>query len=448
MTGFSPTANGAAPSRAPGDDGGVRHSGVAPGDIAVGVVIGRSSEYFDFFVFGIASALVFPAIMFPFLPHLEATLWSFAIFALAFIARPIGTLTSMVVQRRFSISVKLTLALFTLGTATVGIAFLPTYASIGPAAIVLLALFRFAQGLGLGGSWDGLPSLLNLTAPPGRRGWYAMLGQLGAPFGFALASGLFAFLYTSLSQADFLSFGWRYPFFVSFALNVVALFARLRMVVSPEYQEMMKERELQPADLGDLLNNNKITILVGAFATLASAALFHLVTIFPISWVTIYTNQPIGAFLVTQTFGAGLAAIAMVASGYIADRIGRRRTVATLAGSIAVFSGFVPTLLGGGAVGQTIFVLAGFILLGLSYGQAQGTVTAGLVGRNRYTGAALTADVSWLIGAAFAPLVALGLGTVFGLGAVSIYLLSGSAATWLALWYSHRFQAPPGGGQA
>ena len=447
MTGYSPTANGAAPARAPGDDEIVRHGEVTPGDIAVGVVIGRSSESFDFFVFGIAAALVFPAIMFPFLPHFEATLWSFAIFSLAFVARPIGTITSMMLQRRFSISVKLTLALFTLGTATAGIAFLPTYQAIGPAAIVLLALFRFAQGLGLGGSWDGLPSLLNLTAPPGRRGWYAMLGQLGAPVGFALASGLFAYLYISLSQADFLSFGWRYPFFVSFAMNVVALFARLRMVVSPEFQEMMKERELQPADVPDLVRNNSGTILVGAFAALASYALFHLVTIFPISWVTIHTNQPIGSFLITQTFGAGLAALAMLASGYIADRIGRRQTVATLAGSIAVFSGFVPTLLSGGSTGQTIFVLVGFILLGLSYGQAQGTVTAGLTGRNRYTGAALTADLAWLIGAAFAPLVALGLGTKFGLGAVSVYLLSGSAATWIALWYSHKYQAPPGRGQ-
>ena len=418
------------------------HSGVTPGDIAVGVVIGRSSEYFDFFVFGIASALVFPSIMFPFLPYYEATLWSFAIFSLAFIARPIGTIASMAIQRRFSISVKLTLALFLLGTASAGIAFLPTYESIGPAAIVLLALFRFAQGLGIGGSWDGMPSLLNLTAPPERRGWYAMLGQLGAPVGFIIAAGLFAYLYSSLSQADFLSFGWRYPFFVTLALSVVALFARLRMVVSPEFQEMMKERELQPAHLPELVRDNAGIIVVGAFATLASYALFHLVTIFPISWVILHSNQSVPSFLLTQIVGAVLAAVAMLASGVIADRIGRRRTVATLAGSIAVFSGFVPTLLGGGRVGQTTFVLVGFILLGLSYGQAQGTVTAGLAGRSRYTGAALTSDLAWLIGAAFAPLVALGLSNWFGLGAVSIYLLSGTAWTWLALWVSRQLEPP------
>ena len=440
MTGYSPAANGSPMSGAPQEDDRANHAEVTPGDIAVGVVIGRSSEYFDFFVFGIASALVFPAVMFPFLPHYEATLWSFAIFSLAFIARPIGTIASMRLQKRFDISVKLTLSLFVLGTATAGIAFLPSYSTIGPAAIVLLALFRFAQGLGLGGTWDGLPSLLNLTAPRGKRGWYAMLGQLGAPTGFILAAGLFAYLYSSLSQADFLSFGWRYPFFVTMALSVVALFARLRMVVSPEYQEMMKERELQPADLPDLIRNDSGIIIVGAFAALASYALFHLVTIFPISWVSLHTNQSIPSFLMTQVAGAFLAAIAMLLSGIIADKVGRRRTVATLAGAIGVFSGFVPTLLGGGQVGQTTFVLVGFILLGLSYGQAQGTVTFGLVGRNRYTGAALTSDLSWLIGAAFAPLVALGLSNWFGLGAVSIYLLSASAWTWLALWISNQLE--------
>lgn len=436
MSGYSSTASGTSP--ASGGNSKQANHGVTAGDIAVGVVIGRSSEYFDFFVFGIASALVFPPLFFPFLPHLEATLWSFLIFSLAFIARPIGTITSMFVQERFSVSVKLTLALFTLGTSTAGIAFLPTYESIGPAAIVLLALFRFGQGLGMGGSWDGLPSLLNLIAPKERRGWYAMLGQLGAPLGFAIASGLFAYLYTNLSKDDFLDFGWRYPFFVAFAMNVVALFARLRMVVSPEFQELMAQRELQPADTSALIRDHWSDILVASFARLASYALFHLVTIFPISWVILHTLQPVETFLRTQFFGAGLAAIAMVISGFIADRIGRRRTLAFLAIGIAVFSGFTPMLLGGGTVGQNVFILVGFILLGLSYGQSSGTITAKLTGRERYTGAALTADLAWLIGAAFAPLVALGLSTVFGLGAVSVYLLSGAACSLIALQISRQ----------
>ena len=219
---------------------------VAPGDIAVGVVIGRSSEYFDFFVFGIASVLVFPSLLFPFLPRLEGTLAAFGIFALAFVARPFGTALSMAVQRRWGRGTKLTLALVLLGACTVGMAFLPSYAQAGTPAITALVLLRLGQGLALGGSWDGLPSLLALAAPRQRRGWYAMLGQLGAPLGFALAASLFAYLYASLTPDEFLDWGWRYPFCVAFAINVVALFARLRLVVGQSYAELLQARELHP----------------------------------------------------------------------------------------------------------------------------------------------------------------------------------------------------------
>ena len=406
---------------------------VDPGDIAVGVVIGRTSEYFDFFVFGIAAVLVFPAVFFPLEQRLDGTLMAFAIFALAFIARPFGTAISMAIQRRWGRATKLTIALFVLGTATAGMAFLPSYQSIGPSAIWLLALLRIAQGLALGGSWDGLPSLLAKSAPEGRRGWYAMLGQLGAPVGFILASGLFAYLYGSLNQEDFLSWGWRYPFFVAFAINVVALFARLRLVATEEYEDLLERQELEPVSTRELMATQGHNVVIGAFAALASYALFHLVTVFPLSWILLFSQQSVTAFLMVQILGGFLCAGAIVASGWIADRYGRRRTLGTLAAMIAVFSGFAPTLLDGGTRGQDVFILLGFILLGLSYGQASGTVTANFAPRYRYTGAALTSDIAWLIGAAFAPLVALGLSAHFGLAYVSLYLLSGAACTLAAL---------------
>ncbi|MFZ3117787.1 MAG: MFS transporter [Variovorax sp.] len=413
---------------------------VSPSDIAVGVVIGRASEYFDFFVYGIASALVFPSVFFPFADRLTGTLYAFAIFSLAFIARPFGTALSMAIQRRYGREAKLTAAIFMLGTATAGIAFLPTYESIGVTAIVLLAVLRVAQGIALGGSWDGLPSLLALAAPQNRRGWYAMLGQLGAPFGFLMAGGLFAYLSSSIPAEDFLTWGWRYPFYVAFAINVVALFARLRLVAATEYSRLLDDRELEPTGIVEITRAQGGNILIGAFAALASYALFHIVTIFPLSWISLYSEQSVSQFLVIQVIGACLAAVAMVASGKIADRIGRRRTLGTLAVAIAVFSGFAPTLLDGGNVGQDTFILVGFILLGLSYGQASGTVTSNFAARYRYTGAALTADVAWLIGAAFAPLVALGLSAHFGLGYVSVYLLSGAACTLTALWVNRTLE--------
>lgn len=406
---------------------------VAPGDIAVGVVIGRASEYFDFFVFGIASVLVFPAVFFPFEDRLHGTLYAFVVFALAFIARPVGTLAGMQIQRHFGRSTKLTVALFLLGSSTVGMALLPSYEAAGALAIVLLALCRVGQGLATGGSWDGLPSLLALNAPEKRRGWYAMLGQLGAPLGFFVACGLFAYLYANLSSADFLSWGWRYPFFAAFAINVVALFARLRLVVTHEYERQLEEHELEPCNVRELFAAQGHNVFIGAFAALASYALFHIVTVFPLSWVNLYSQQEIGEFLRVELVGAVLAALAMPVSGRIADRIGRRNLLGTLAVLIAVFSVATPWLLDGGNTGQNAFILIGFVLLGLSYAQAAGSVTSNFLPHFRYTGAALTADLAWLIGAAFAPLVALALSARFGLVAVTLYLLSGAACTVLAL---------------
>jgi MFS family permease len=433
---MSNTQQDALPQHIPGHDarhGSADHSRVAPGEIAIGVIIGRASEFFDFFVFGIASVLVFPEVFFPFARSLEGTLYAFTIFSFAFIARPIGSVVFMAIQRRYGREAKLTIALFLLGISTAGIAFLPGYAALGFTSIVLLAIFRVGQGIALGGSWDGLPSLLALNAPANRRGWYAMLGQLGAPVGFAVASALFSFLYSSLAADDFLDWGWRYPFYVAFAINVVALFARLRLVATHEYARLLDERELEPVSAVEVVRAQGSTIVIGAFAALASYALFHLVTVFPLSWIRLYSTQSISEFLGVQIIGAALGAAGMIASGKIADRVGRRRTLATLAVLIAVFSGFAPTLLGGGRLGQDIFLLLGFILLGLSYGQASGAVSPNFEARYRYTGAALTSDLGWLIGAAFAPLVALGLSAHFGLAYVSVYLLSGAACTLAAL---------------
>lgn len=416
------------------------HEDVTPSEIAVGVIIGRSSEYFDFFVFGIACVLVFPSLLFPFLSRLDGTLMAFALLAVAFVVRPVGTAISMAIQRRWGRGTKLTIALFMLGVCTVGMAFLPGYKDAGTAAIVALLILRVGQGLALGGSWDGLPSLLAMSAPKERRGWYAMIGQLGAPLGFVLAAGLFAYLYSSLTVQEFLAWGWRYPFFVAFAVNVVALFARLRLVVGQSYSELLKDRELQPVPVSRVMRDEGSNVLLGAFAALASFALFHLVTVFPLSWITLYSEQPVTQILGVQIVGAFLAAGAIMVSGWLSDHLGRRKLLGGMAVLIGVFSFMAPVLLNTGEVGSTMFLLLGFVLLGLSYGQASGTVTANFSPQYRYTGAALSADLAWIIGAAFAPLVALYLSAQFGLLAVTVYLLSGVACTLGALNLNRRME--------
>ncbi|MCE4226545.1 MHS family MFS transporter [Methylobacterium sp. C25] len=411
---------------------------VAPGEIAIGVVIGRASEYFDFFVFGIASVLVFPKVFFSF-EHdaLTATLYSFAVFALAFVARPIGTVIFMAVDRRHGRSVKLTTALFLLGSSTAAISFLPSYESIGYAAIWLLAGLRIAQGLALAGAWDGLASLLALNAPPDRRGWYAMIPQLGAPLGFIVASLLFAFFIVNLSSEDFLDWGWRFPFYCAFTINVVALFARLSIVASDEFKALMDQRSLEPVPVFELLRRHGLHVWIGAFVPLAAFALFHLVTIFPISWLALFADRPPGEFLIVQCSGAIVCAGAIAASGLIADQIGRRNTLilsACLIGLFAIGSIIAPLIFGESAIGQTIYVNVGFMILGLAYGQTAGAVTSRLGARYRYTGAALTSDLAWMFGAGFAPLVVLFLASRYGLAMVGLYLLSGAASTLLALF--------------
>jgi len=410
------------------------HHQVSPAEIAIGVIIGRTSEFFDFFVYAIASVLVFPALFFPFVDALTGTLWSFAIFSLAFIARPFGSLVFMAIDRAYGRGTKLTIALFMLGGSTAAIAFLPSYADAGMTSIWLLALLRLGQGFALGGTWDGLASLLALNAPEDKRGWYAMIPQLGAPFGLIVASLLFAYMVASLSAADFLDWGWRYPFFVAFAINVVALFARLRIVVTSEFEHLFRTRDLQPVSVSSTIRTEWRTIVIGAFAPLASFALFHMVTVFPLSWVYLFTRETPTSFLLIEAVAAAFGVVAVVASGRLADAFGRRRLLGACAVGIAVFSGFAPQLLDAGTVGEIVFMVVGFVLLGLAFGQSSGVVASGFATEHRYTGSAFTSDLSWLLGAGFAPLAALLLSVNFGLIASGAYLLSGALATLIALW--------------
>jgi MFS family permease len=409
------------------------HGALKPGEIAVGVIVGRTSEFFDFFVYAIASVIVFPKLVFPFVDPLTGTLWSFAIFALAFVARPVGTLVFTAIDRAYGRGAKLTTALFLLGGSTMSMAFLPGYQEIGIASAWLLALLRVGQGVALGGTWDGLASLLALNSPQNRRGWYAMVPQLGAPLGLMVASALFAYFLAHLSSADFLDWGWRYPFFVAFAINVVALFARLRIVVTPEYAQRFETHDLQPAPIKETLRFTGRNIVIGAFAPLASFALFHIVTVFPLSWVFLYTPETPTRFLIIQTICAAFGVAAIIASGLIADRTGRRTVLAVTAAMIAAFSGFAPQLLNAGEAGEWAFMITGFLLLGLSFGQSSGAVASSFPPEYRYTASALTSDLAWLFGAGFAPFVALALSARFGLMFSGAYLLSGAVCTLIAL---------------
>ena len=315
-------------------------------DIAIGVIIGRASEFFEYFVFALACVLVFPYTIFPFVSPVEGTLLSFGVLALGFLARPVGTLFFTEIDRHYGRGTRLTIALFLMGLSTVAISFLPSYESEGWLVIASLCLFRCGQGVSIAGSWDGTASLLALRAPPDRRGRYATLPQIGAPLGLILAAALFLFLMVSLSEEDFLAFGWRYPFFVTFAINVVALFARLRLTESTEFQQLFTQTELAPQPTLTVLRQEWLQIIVGAFTPLASLALFHMVTIFPLSWIALHAPDHLVLFIIIEVVAATLGLGAIIASGTIADRIGRRRLLVYMAVAIGLFAIVSPSCWG------------------------------------------------------------------------------------------------------
>lgn len=418
-----------------------RHGKIDANEIAVGVILGRTSEFFDFFVYAIASVVVFPALVFPYAGPLGGTLLSFAVFAVAFLARPVGTALFIAIDRKFGRGTKLTIALLVLGLATVCMGFIPSHESAGHWAAVMLIVLRIAQGIALGGTWDGMPSLLAVSAPENRKGWYAMIPQLGAPLGLIVASALFAYFIAKLTPADFYAWGWRYPFFVAFAINVVALFARLRIVVSPTYQAAFNSTELQPSPIGQTLKEEGPSILVGTFAPLATFAMIHMVTVYPLSWVFLYTEDNVARFLVIQLIAAAIGVASVIASGVLADRFGRRKLLGATSVGIGIFAIAALPLLDRGLIGETVYLVIGYILLGLAFGQASGVIASNFAQRNRYTASAITSDLAWLFGAGFAPLAALWISANFGLWAGGAYLLSGTIVTLLVLRWNRSLAA-------
>jgi len=410
--------------------------GVRPSEIAVGVSIGRVGEFFDFFVYGIASVLVFPTLFFPFASAYQGLCYAFVIFSLGFIARIPGALLFRVVQERHGRGTKLFGALLLLGTSTVCIAFLPGYMEIGAVSIALLAGLRFAQGMAVGGAWDGLPSLLAISAPAERKGWYAMISQIGAPLAFLVAAGLFAYLTSSIEADEFIDWGWRFAFFTAFAINVVTLFARLRMVVTPEFEQLFRARELTPSPLSSLLRSQGRDILLGALVPMGSYALFHLVTIFPLTWPVLGGGSfPLDNIFLLQIIGGFLCLATMLISGKVADRIGRVRTLWWATIIIALFCIPAP-LMGNTEFGSLAFIPSGFAVLGFALAQAAGAVNSIFGRQDRYSGALITNELGWLLGAGFAPLIALVLAHSLGNAGVAYYVVFAAAVSIIALHFN------------
>ncbi|GAB3332350.1 MFS transporter [Marilutibacter aestuarii] len=397
-------------------------------------LIGTTIEFFDFYIYATAAVLVFPSLFFPAGDPASSTLQSLATFALAFFARPIGSAVFGHFGDRVGRKATLVAALLTMGVSTVVIGLLPTYAQWGVAAPALLALCRFGQGLGLGGEWGGAVLLATENAPPGKRAWYGMFPQLGAPLGFLMATGAFLSLSAGLDEADFMAWGWRLPFLGSAVLVLLGLWIRLRLTETPAFQRVIDRQERVALPMRDVLVLHPRALLLGTVSALATFVLFYLMTVFALSWGTSRLGHAREDFLWMQMGGVLLFAATIPLSALYADRVGRRRMMLVASAAVMGFGFlFEPLFGGGGTVGTVAFLAIGLAIMGLTYGPL-GTILAELFPAEvRYSGASLAFNLSGIFGASLAPYIATWLASHHGLGYVGLYLSVAGALSMLAL---------------
>ncbi|MBS1817016.1 MAG: MHS family MFS transporter [Acidobacteria bacterium] len=402
----------------------------SPGQVLFASLIGTTIEFFDFYIYATAAVLVFPKLFFPTSDPASATLASLATFAVAFFARPIGSAFFGHFGDRVGRKTTLVAALLTMGGSTVGIGLLPTYASIGIAAPILLALCRFGQGLGLGGEWGGAVLLAIENAPPGKRAWYGMFPQLGAPIGFFFSGGIFLVLSGLFTDEQFFAFGWRLPFLASAALVIVGLYVRLTITETPVFQKVQHgEREKVPALT--VLRDHAGTLVAGTLTGITTFVLFYLMTVFTLSWGTTALHFTRDRFLIIQLLGIACFAVTIPISAIIAERVGRRPTMIWVTVAIGVFGLVLGPIFQAGTTGAVLTLTIGLALMGMTYGPI-GTLLSELFPTAvRYTGSSLTFNLAGIFGASLAPYIAMWLATNYGLPWVGYYL-TGSALLTLA----------------
>lgn len=406
----------------------------SPGQVLFASLIGTTIEFFDFYIYATAAVLVFPHLFFPTADPASATLQSFATFALAFFARPVGSALFGHFGDRIGRKATLVAALLTMGLSTVAIGLLPTYESIGIAAPLLLALCRLGQGLGLGGEWGGAVLLATENAPAHRRAWYGMFPQLGAPIGFICSTGIFLLLTGVLDEGQFLAWGWRIPFVASALLVFVGLYVRLRLTETPAFERVVENNERVRVPMWTVIRDYPHELVLGAFAATATFVIFYLMTVFTLSWGTAELGYSRQEFLIMQMVGILFCAATIPLSAVLADRFGRRAMLIASAVSVMLFGLTFESLFGsGGPVNATIFLALGLAVMGLTYGPlgtALGEIFPAAV---RYTGASVTFNLAGILGASLAPYVATWLATHHGLMAVGYYQSGAGLVTLLAL---------------
>jgi metabolite-proton symporter len=401
--------------------------------IVVASLVGTTIEFYDFYVYGTAAALVIGQAFFPQSAPGSQALNAFLTFGIAFLARPLGSILFGHFGDRVGRKSTLVASMVIMGVSTTLIGVLPSYAQAGVLAPSLLCLLRFCQGIGLGGEWGGAALLATENAPGGRRAWFGMFPQLGPPLGFLMANGLFLLLISGFGEASFIAWSWRIPFLLSAALVAIGLYVRVSLSETPAFRAALARNEQVQVPLADVLRLHWRPLIQGSLAIVVCYALFYISTVFALGYGVnarhIARTDFLGLLCIAVLFMAAATPISVA----LADRYGRR-PVLLAASALAALLGFaLPSLLGGGAMEILLFLSLALGIMGLTFGPL-GALLPELFPTNvGYTGASCAYNLGGIIGASFAPYLAQILLDRGGLEFVGYYITAAAAISFLSL---------------
>lgn len=416
------------------DDTHVAKPANSTGRIAVASFIGTAIEFYDFYVYATAAALVIGPVFFPQTSGSAQMLSAFLTFGIAFLARPLGSALFGHFGDRIGRKSTLVASLLLMGICTTLIGVLPGYATIGFWAPTLLCVLRFGQGLGLGGEWGGAALLATENAPKGKRGWFGMFPQLGPSIGFLVANGLFLTLALTLTDEQFRSWGWRIPFVLSALLVMVGLYVRLKLEETPIFANAIARHERVKMPIAELFSQYWQPMLLGAASMVVCYALFYISTVFSLSYGVASLGYSRETFLGLLCFAVLFMALATPLSAWASDRFGRK-PVLIVGGILAILSGFTmePLLTHGTTGGVALFLCIELFLMGVTFAPMGAMLPELFPTRVRYTGASAAYNLGGIVGASVAPFFAQKLVAMGGLSWVGGYVSAAAALSLIAV---------------
>lgn len=402
--------------------------------IAFASFIGTAIEFYDFYIYAMAAALVIGQVFFPASDPATQSLNAFLTFGIAFIARPVGAIVFGHFGDKIGRKTTLAASLLLMGVSTLLIGLLPGYEVLGIWAPILLCILRFGQGLGLGGEWGGAALLATEHAPKDKRAWFGMFPQLGPSVGFLLATLSYLALSVWLSDAQFKAWGWRLPFIASALLVGVGLYIRFKLTETPAFATAFKQNKTHAVPIKPLLKTHLRPVLLGAFAMVVCYNLFYTATVFCLSYGTTHLGITRSDFLGMLCIAILLMTIATPLSAKLSDVWGRR-PVLLISSALAVLAGFTlsPLLASGSVVQVTIFLSLALFLMGATFAPMGAYLPEQFPVAVRYTGAGLAYQLGGILGASMAPYISQLLVSAGGLAWVGAYVSIAAALSFVAV---------------